>query len=171
MKADTLAESTQKWPRRWLLLGLGLLLFALGQFQDTIFAGLTHIWQLVPGGTRSTDQGLSTHGLPVGVSYRVLYCSLSTLILHVLLRGRVTSLVSIGYVLSLLVSLALLLAGRYMSLPLANEQGHRLLDLVCSPLPMLLAYAITIAGNQIPKSTLRPQWQTRPLTRKYNSKD
>jgi hypothetical protein len=170
MKADTLAESTtQKWPRRWLLLGLGLLLFALGQFQDTIFAALTHIWQLVPGGMRSVGQGLSTHSLPVGISYRVLYCSLCTLILHVLLRGRATPLVSIGYVLSLLVSLLLLFAGRYMNLPLANEQGHWLLDLVCSPLPMLLAYAVTIAGNQTPKSSLKPQWQTRPLTRKYNS--
>jgi hypothetical protein len=176
MKADTdmLASCiAQKWPRRGLLLGLGLLLFALGQFQDAVFAGLMYAWQLVPGGTKSAGQGLSTHGLPVGISYRLLYCGLSTLTLHILLHGRATRLVAAGYALTLLASMLLLLLGQRMTLPLASEQGHRLLDLICSPLPLLLVYAIIIAGNRTVSSS-RPkllQWQTRQLTPKYNSKD
>jgi len=163
MKADTLAESAaQKWPRRALLLGLGLLLFALGQFQDAVFAGLTYAWHFLPNGTGPADgsqtqpPGLSTHGLPIGISYRLLCCGLSTLILHVLLRGRATRLVAAGYTLALLASLLLLLLGQRMSLPLASEQGHRLLDLICSPLPMLLAYAMTMVGSRTPNTSAQP---------------
>ena len=173
MKADTLAESTkQKWLRRGLLLGLGLLLFALGQFQEAVFSSLTHAWQLVPdalgsaGWLQGQPSSLSTHGLPVGISYRLLYCGLSALILHMLLRGHATRLVTAGYAAALLLSLLLLLLGQRMSLPLASEQGHRLLDLICSPLPMLLPYFIRVVGNLAPDNSSTPPWKARELTRK-----
>jgi hypothetical protein len=168
MKADTLALSLpQPWPRRGLLLGLGLLLFALGQFEEAVFAGLTHVWQLVPDALSPADwrqgqpSGLSTHGLPVGISYRLLYCGLSVLVLHVLLRGRTTRLVAMSYASALLLSWLLLLLGQRMSSILASEQGHRLLDLLCSPLPMLLAYAITIVGNLNQASSSNSQQEMR----------
>jgi hypothetical protein len=41
-------------------------------------------------GSNAALNGLSTHGLPVGITYRLLYCGMSLLVLHVLLRGRHT---------------------------------------------------------------------------------
>jgi hypothetical protein len=160
VKTDRLPHSLRaggSWQRRAVLVGLGLLLFAFGQFQNAVFAGLTYMWDAMLNSMGQAESSLpqqgalSTHALPVGICYRLLYCGLSTLLLHVLLRGRSTQLAAAGYAAVLVMSLLLLLLGHRMSLPLASKHGHWLLDLVCSPLPLLLAYAVPTASNRVPR--------------------
>jgi len=141
-------------PRRVLLGGLGLLLFALGQFEESVFAFLVYLWQRVLPLTGPVSKGalapdgLSTHGLPVGITYRLLYCGLSVLVLYVLLRGRHTWWVVGSYGIALTVSMVLLLVGQQAGWALASLQGHQLLDLVCSPLPLLAGYVLrTLPGS------------------------
>ncbi|MEJ7665229.1 MAG: hypothetical protein WKG07_39740 [Hymenobacter sp.] len=99
-------------------LGLGLGLFALGQFDETVFAALTRGWQAVLGSLGSAAQplvqpsGLSTHGVVVGLTYRLLYVLVSIVLLHVLLRGRHTRALVLGYAVAFVLSLALLLFGQ-----------------------------------------------------------
>jgi hypothetical protein len=137
------------------LVGLGLLLFGLGQFDEDIFAGLSAGWQgLVTsvGGTSGVVSGLSTHALPVALSYRLLYTGVSVGFLHVALRGRGTKWLAGSYTAALTISLLLLLVGQRASLSLASVQAHRLLDLVCSPLALLISYALfTLSHRPLPR--------------------
>jgi hypothetical protein len=134
------------------LVALGLALFGLGQFDEAIFAGLSAGWQgLVAsvGGTPSgVVPGLSTHALPVALSYRLLYTGVSIGFLHVALHGRGTKWLAISYAVALTLSMGLLLLGQLASLPLASAQAHRLLDVVCSPLALLCGYALFTLGHR-----------------------
>ncbi|RIY12422.1 hypothetical protein D0T11_05270 [Hymenobacter rubripertinctus] len=131
-------------------LALGLTLFGLGQFDEPVFAVLTRTWQAVLGGLGPVAQklvqpsGLSTHGVVVGLSYRLLYMLVSIGLLHVLLRGRHTRAIGLGYGLAFSLSLALLLLGQQAGWPLASVQGHRLMDLISSPLALLLLYGLVL---------------------------
>ena len=135
------------WLRRLVIVGLALFLFCLGQFQELVFTGLTTGWQAVQqalglSAAGPTGGSLSTHGLVVGLTYRLLYVLLSILLLHLLIRGRGTRFVVVGYVVGLGLSMGLLLLGQRAGLPLATEQGHRLLDLLSSPLAWVLFYGL-----------------------------
>lgn len=131
-------------------LGLGLGLFALGQFDETVFAALTRGWQAVLGSLGPTAQplvqpsGLSTHGVVVGLTYRLLYVLVSIMLLHVLLRGRHTRALVLGYAGAFVLSLALLLFGQRTGWVGATVQGHRLLDVLSSPLALLLFYGLGV---------------------------
>ncbi|RIY13473.1 hypothetical protein D0T11_02220 [Hymenobacter rubripertinctus] len=130
-----------------LLVSLALFLFCLGQFQELAFAGLTTGWQAVQHAFGVSAAGpasgsLSTHGLVVGLAYRLLYVLLSILLLHLVLRGQGTRFVALGYAGGLGLSVGLLLLGQRAGLPLATEQGHRLLDLLSSPLAWVLFYGL-----------------------------
>ncbi|SDY68404.1 XrtX-associated membrane protein [Hymenobacter psychrophilus] len=146
-------------PGRLLVAGaLGLGLFALGQFDAWVFAGLTSGWQAVLGGLSPTAQrlgqpsGLSTHGVLVGLSYRLLYIGVSLGLLQVLLRGRHSRALALGYGLALALSVGLLLLGQRAGWTWATGQGHRLLDLVSSPLALLLLYGLVLLGRGQPAS-------------------
>ncbi len=130
--------------------GLGLALFGMGQFDEGVFALLTRAWQDVLSGLGPAQaqwvepSGLSTHGVLVGLSYRLLYILLSIALLHVLLRGRHTRAIALGYGLAFGLSLVLLLLGQRAGLPLVSVQGHRLLDLLSSPLALVLLYGLIL---------------------------
>ena len=138
------------WWRLPVALGLGLVLFGLGQFDEFVFAGLTRGWQaglaqLGPAAQRLMQpSGLSTHGVAVGLSYRLLYVLVSLLLLHVLLRGHHTRASALAYALAFGLSLGLLLLGQRAGLAGAAVQGHRLLDLLSSPLALLLLYGLAL---------------------------
>lgn len=152
-------KTLPRWERRCLLAGLAILLLLLGQFEEVVFAKLTQLWQVILNGlafpaSQSVSQ-LSTHTLPVAVSYRLLYASISVLALHLLLRGRGTFLIANSYIIALVVSFLLLLLGQRAAFPFATQQAHQLIDLVCSPLAIAFVYTLatlskrppTLAGN------------------------
>jgi hypothetical protein len=138
--------------QKLVLVALGLALFGLGQFDEAIFAGLSAGWRgLVAsvGGTPSAVvPGLSTHALPVALSYRLLYTGVSIGFLHVALHGRGAKWLAISYAVALTLSMGLLSLGQLASLPLASAQAHRLLDIVCSPLALLCGYALFTLGHR-----------------------
>lgn len=140
------APARYSWPQKLVLAGLGLLLFGLGQFDEAVFADLSAGWQgLVAhvGGTPvGMVPGLSTHALPVALSYRLLYAGVSVGFLHVALRGRGTKWLAGSYAAALTLSLLLLVVGQRTGLAFVSVQAHRLLDLVCSPLALLIGYAL-----------------------------
>ena len=144
------------WWRLPAALGLGLVLFGLGQFDEVVFAGLTRGWQaglvqLGPAAQRLMQpSGLSTHGVLVGLSYRLLYVLVSLLLLQVLLRGRHTRASALAYALAFGLSLGLLLLGQRAGLAGAAVQGHRLLDLLSSPLALLLLYGLALLRRAQP---------------------
>jgi len=143
------------WLEKLTLLGLGLLLFGLGQFDAVVFAGLSFGWQVLvaslggaPSGVLPGASGLSTHALPVALSYRLLYTGVSLYFLHVALRGRGTKWLASGYAVVLTVSMLLLLLGQRTGSTFASAQAHRLLDLVCSPLAFLGSYVILMVYHR-----------------------
>lgn len=135
-------------------LALGLALFGLGQFDEPVFGVLSRGWQAVVGGIGPAAQwlvqpsGLSTHGLVVGLTYRLLYMGVSITLLHVLLRGRHTHAIVLGYALALGLILGLLLLGQRADW--AAVQGHRLLNLISSPLALLLLYGLVLLRRSRP---------------------
>ncbi|WP_019946927.1 XrtX-associated membrane protein [Hymenobacter aerophilus] len=137
-------------------LALGLVLFGLGQFDEPVFTVLTRGWQAVVGGLGPTAQrlvqpsGLSTHGVIVGLTYRLLYMLVSIALLHVLLRGRHTRAIVLGYALAFGLSLALLLLGQRGGVEWAAVQGHRLMDLISAPLALLLLYGLVLLRRARP---------------------
>lgn len=132
--------------------GLGVVLLLFGQFDEWLFAELTRVWHSVFtlfGYTSPPPvQHLSTHSLPVAISYRLLYAGCSVLLLHVLLRGQATRWLIGGYLAILLVSFLLLLVGRATGLAFATWQAHWLLDLLSSPLAVLLVYVLATLRSQ-----------------------
>ena len=120
-------------------------LAGLGLFEEAVFAALGQLWH--PGRAAAAVPGLTTHGLPVAVSYRLLYAMLNVALLHVLLRGRYTATAGLGYAAGYAVSVGLLLLGRQAGLPAAATTAHRLLDLLSSPLPVLFAYPLALVSQ------------------------
>ncbi len=149
--APATAATGRLGPGRLLAaLALGLALFALGQFDESVFTALTHGWQVVLGGLGPVAQrlvqpsGLSTHGVLVGLTYRLIYIVVSLVLLHVLLRGRHLRAIALGYALLFALSLVLLLLGQRAGWAFATVQGHRLMDLLSSPLGLLLLYGLAL---------------------------
>jgi hypothetical protein len=128
--------------------GLALLLFGLGQFDEAVFAGLSAGWQGLLPRVGGVVPGLSTHAWPVALSYRLLYVGGSVGFLHVALHGRGTKWLTGSYAAALTLSVLLLLVGQRTGLAVVSAQGHRLLDLVCSPLALLLGYVLFTLGHR-----------------------
>ena len=156
------AKPLARWYRRAALVGLGLLLFLMGQFDDSIYAGLTRGWRAVLSlvgrpewATTSSTPGISVHSWPVATSYRLLYFGLTILTLHVLLHGRATRWIAIGYGALLAACLLLLLGGHIARLPWLTEHVHSLLNTVCSLQALMVIYASAALG-------LRPAGRSRP---------
>lgn len=157
--------------RRLLLLIVGGALFLWGQFEEPVFALLTSGWHMVfswvgqpawGAARHAAVPGLTTHGLPVAMSYRVLSCSLSVLLLHLLLRGHRIRWIAGFYSVALVASMLLLLLGREANLPFATQQGHGLLDLICSPVAVLLTYVCLALRPPMPLQTDRPTQEASP---------
>lgn len=126
------------WGRRLLVAALIALLLGLGLFEETVFAALGRLWH--PGGGPVAVPGITTHGLPVAASYRLLYAGLNVALLHLLLRGRYTKAAVGSYAAGYAASAGLLLLGQRAGWPVAAVTGHRVLDVLSSPLPVLFAY-------------------------------
>ncbi len=151
----TPARPPSPWPRRGALVGLGLLLFGLGECDEAIYAGLARGWRAAlalagrPDWAAATV-GISMYSWPVTLSYRLLCAGLNLVALHVLLRGREARWAGRGYVAVLAACLALLLAGHAAGLPWASQQGRLLLGTACSPVVLLVAYAAARLGPRPP---------------------
>ncbi|MFD1469913.1 XrtX-associated membrane protein [Hymenobacter caeli] len=153
-KAVAPAPQRARWPRWLALLGLAGLLFLMGECDEAIYAGLARGWHgalAVVGradwAAAGSTPGLSQHGWPVAMSYRLLYFGLNVLTLHVLLRGRGTRAITAGYGAALVLCLALVLGGYAAHLPWLASQGHLLLGIVCSPLALMLIYGSAALGQ------------------------
>lgn len=137
----------------WLALAFfAVVLVVLGQFQEEVFAVLTHLWRApgaLVGGAVPTPgaPGLSQHSLPASVTYHLLYAGASAGALHVLLRGRGTRWVVGGFGVALVLGVGLLAAGRAGHWPTATEQGHLLIGAASSPLALLAGYALALLGQ------------------------
>lgn len=141
------------WSHRLLVAVLVVALAGLGLFEEAVFAALGHLWHPGSAAASAALPGLTTHGLPVAISYRLLYAVLNVALLHVLLRGRYTTTAGLSYAAGYAVSVGLLLLGRQAGLPAAATTAHRLLDLLSSPLPVLFAYPLAMVSRS---------WRVRP---------
>ena len=141
-----------RWLRWTILAVLGALLFAMGQFDDAIYAGLTRGWLALTGRAggqaASAAPDVSQHLWAVALAYRLLYYGLNVAALHVLLRGRGTRQIALGYGALLVVCLGLLLGGHAARLPWVAGQVHNLLGIVCSPLALMLIYGSAALARQ-----------------------
>lgn len=138
------------WSRRLLVAGLVVLLAGLGLFEEAVFAALGHLWHPGCPAAAAAVPGLTTHGLPVAISYRLLYAVLNVALLHLLLHGRYTKGALASYAAGYAVSVGLLLLGRLAGLPTAATTAHRLLDVLSSPLPVMFAYPFALLGRSWP---------------------
>jgi len=126
-----------------------VLLLGLGLFEDEVFAALGRLWH-PGGGAPAAVSGLTTHGLPVAISYRLLYAALNVALLHLLLRGRATKAAVAGYAVGYAAGAGLLLLGHRAGLPGATVMAHRLLDVLSSPLPIMVAYPLALLDRPSP---------------------
>ena len=121
------------------------LLLGLGLFEEEVFAALGHLWH--PAGAPAAVPGLTTHGWPVAISYRLLYAVLNVALLHLLLRGRYTVAAVLGYAAGYVAGAGLLWLGQRAGLPMASLTGHRVLDVLSSPLPVMFAYPLALLAG------------------------
>lgn len=131
------------WGRRWRG---GLL--SLGLFEADVFAVLGQLWH--PGGAPVAVPGLTAHGLPVAISYRLFYALLNLALVRLLLRGRFTKAVGAGYAVGYVLSVGLLVLGQRAALPVAAIAAHRVLDVLSSPLPVLFALPLALLSRRGP---------------------
>lgn len=124
------------------------LLFGLGLLEDKVFTALGHLWH--PGGAQAAVPGITTHGLPVAISYRLLYAVLNVALLHLLLRGRYTKAAVLAYAAGYVTGASLLWLGQRVGLPIAALTGHRVLDVLSSPLPVMFAYPLALLTGSSP---------------------
>lgn len=151
MRAGSGARRLPTWGRRLLVAALAGLVAGLGLFEEEVFAALGQLWHPGTATAAVAVPGLTTHGLPVAFSYRLLYAVLNVALLHVLLRGRCTRTAGLGYAAGYAVSVGLLLLARQAGLPAAAVTAHRLLDLLSSPLPVLVAYPLARLSRSGPQ--------------------
>lgn len=134
-------------PHRLLVAVLVALLLGLGLFEAEVFAALGRLWH--PGGAPVAVPGITTHGWAVAISYRLLYAGLNVALLHLLLRGRCTAAALAGYAAGYAAGAGLLWLGQRAGGPVASVTGHRLLDVLSSPLPVMFAYPLALlAGSR-----------------------
>lgn len=146
MGPGSAARPRPAWGRRLLVAALVALLAGMGLFEDDIFAALGRLWH--PGRAAFVAvPGLTTHGLPVAISYRLLYAVLNVALLHLLLRGRYTVAAVLGFAGGYVAGAGLLWLGQRAGLPAASVTGHRVLDVLSSPLPILFIYPLSIVSR------------------------
>ncbi len=121
------------------------LLLGLGLFEEEVFTALGHLWH--PGGAPAVVPGITTHGWPVAISYRLLYAVLNVALLHLLLHGRYTVAAVLGYAAGYVAGAGLLWLGQRAGLPVAALTGHRVLDVLSSPLPVMFAYPLALLAG------------------------
>lgn len=126
------------------------LLLGLGLFEEEVFAALGRLWH--PGGAPAAVPGITTHGLPVAISYRLLYAVLNVALLRVLLRGRYTKAAVVAYAAGYVAGAGLLWLGQRAGGPIASLTGHRVLDVLSSPLPVMFAYPLALLARAAPAS-------------------
>ncbi|AIZ62810.1 hypothetical protein PK28_02340 [Hymenobacter sp. DG25B] len=143
--------------RKLVLLLLGSGLFVLGQFDEQVFTGLARLWRagmalMGPAGQYLLQAGthtqLTSHGMPVALTYRVLYLGLSILLLRVLLRGRFQWQIVLAYAGAFLTGCMLLAVGQGLHLQVMSLLAHQLIDFLCSPLAVLLAYPLLVLAEK-----------------------
>ncbi|MFD1469530.1 XrtX-associated membrane protein [Hymenobacter caeli] len=132
--------------RRLLVAGLIALLLGLGLFDEAVFAALGRLWH-PGGGAAAAVPGLTTHGWPVAISYRLLYAGLNVALLHLLLGGRYTKAAALGFAGGYAAGAGLLWLGQRAGLPVAALTGHRVLDVLSSPLPVMFAYPLALLAG------------------------
>lgn len=120
-------------------------LLSLGLFEADVFAILGRLWH--PGGAPVAVPGLTTHGLPVAISYRLLYALLNLALVQLLLRGRFTKAAGAGYAVGYVLSVGLLVLGQRAGLPAAAIAAHQVLDVLSSPLPVLFALPLAMLSR------------------------
>jgi len=136
--------------RRLLVAALVIGLASPGLFEEEIFAALGQLWHPGSDAASAAVPGFTTHGLPVAMSYRLLYAGLNVALLHLLLHGRYTKAALMSYATGFVASAGLLLLGQVTGLPAAAITAHWLLDLLSSPLPVLFAYPLAIITQALP---------------------
>lgn len=129
-------------PYRLLVAALVALLLGLGLFEEEVFDALGRLWH--PGGAPAAVPGITTHGWPVAISYRLLYAVLNVALLHLLLHGRYTVAAVLAYAAGYAAGAGLLWLGQRAGLPIAALTGHRVLDVLSSPLPVMFAYPLAL---------------------------
>lgn len=153
MLPTSIARPPFAWSRRLLVAGLVILLAGLGFLEEEVFAALGQLWHPGSPAAAAAVPGLTTHGLSVAISYRLLYAVLNVALLHLLLHGRYTKVALVAYAAGYVASVVLLLLGQRASLPAVTLTAHRLLDMLSSPLPVMFAYPLAI---------LSQSWPTKP---------
>ncbi|AWM31800.1 XrtX-associated membrane protein [Hymenobacter nivis] len=139
-------------PYRLLVAALVALLLGLGLFEEEVFDALGHLWH--PAGAPAAVPGITTHGWPVAISYRLLYAVLNVALLHLLLHGRYTVAAVLAYTAGYAAGAGLLWLGQRAGLPIAALTGHRVLDVLSSPLPVMFAYPLALLTG--PKAPAHP---------------
>lgn len=146
MPFGTPAAAPPVLPRRLLVAALVAALLGLGLFEATAFAALGRLWH-PGGGAPAAVPGLTTHGWSVAISYRLLYAVLNVALLHLLLRGRYTVAAVLGYAAGYAAGAGLLWLGQRAGWPVAALTGHRVLDVLSSPLPVMFAYPLALLAG------------------------
>lgn len=149
MSLNKLLRPWPAWGRGLLGAALIGLLLSLGLLEADVFAALGRLWH--PGSAPAAVPGLTTHGLPVALSYRLLYAVLNVALLHLLLRGRFTRVAAASYIGGYAVSVGLLVLGQWAGRPAAAIAAHRVLDVLSSPLPILFAFPLAVLSRRGPR--------------------
>ena len=154
MSPTSIARPHSAWSRRLLVAVLVILLAGLGFYEEELFAALGHLWHPSSTAASVALPGLTTHGMPVAISYRLLYAVLNVGLLHLLLHGRYTKVALVSYAAGYIANVGLLLLGQRAGLPAATITAHRLLDMLSSPLPVMFAYPLAILSQSWPTRSI-----------------
>jgi hypothetical protein len=134
-----------------LLMVLCGLLLLLEPFAPLVFAGLQQVWggffdRLSMGYWLQvgSGSGLTTHGLPIALTFRLLYFLLNGSVLTLVLGLRYWRRIALTLAVLFGVGGLLLVIGNAASLSLFSQGGHQAIDLVCSPLALAIAYPLRV---------------------------
>lgn len=140
-----MSPGLQRGLRYAAIAGLVVVLFLLGMNSGPVYQFLTDIWAAVlPAGLAdSLRQGTSTlvtkKSLPAMLTYGIFYCSLCLLLIGLLLgTWRRLGLALTAYWLVFGTCALLLLLGKLGHLDWAYQLARRLIDMVVSPLPVII---------------------------------
>jgi hypothetical protein len=142
----------------WLLVGLLLfVLLLIGTYSDAMLTTITTLWQkgLAAAGLdrvaaamqQGINGGITKRPLPAVATYAVLYLSICLLLLYLLLPPVQWRLAWRLYVGTLLVYVAITLAGKMAGdVPWTYRLSRQILDFIISPLPVAGLYVLFRAG-------------------------